>query len=81
MRGAHRSPATAGVEAKANEPPTAAFRAKPSTGTAPLSVTFTDQSKDSDGQAAAVRWNLRRRGDQYRAKPDASLHRAGASSS
>jgi PKD repeat protein len=56
--GGASSPATAGVEAIANEPPTAAFRAEPSTGTAPLSVTFTDQSKDSDGQVVAVRWNF-----------------------
>jgi len=56
--GAASSPATAGVEAKANKPPTAAFRAQPSAGTAPLTVTFTDQSKDSDGQVVAVRWDF-----------------------
>ena len=56
--GAASSPATAGVEAKANKPPTAAFRAQPSAGTAPLIVTFTDQSKDSDGQVVAVRWDF-----------------------
>ena len=56
--GAASSPATAGVEAKANKPPTAAFRAQPSAGTAPLVVTFTDQSKDSDGQVVAVRWDF-----------------------
>jgi YVTN family beta-propeller protein len=56
--GAASSPATVGVQAKANEPPTAAFRSQPSAGTAPLTVTFTDQSKDSDGQVVAVRWSF-----------------------
>jgi PKD repeat protein len=56
--GGASSPATAGVEAKANKPPTAAFRAQPSAGTAPLPVTFTDQSKDSDGQVVAARWDF-----------------------
>jgi PKD repeat protein len=56
--GGASSPATTGVEAIANKPPTAAFRAQPSAGTAPLPVTFTDQSKDSDGQVVAVRWNF-----------------------
>jgi microbial collagenase len=36
----------------------AAFRVQPSAGTAPLPVTFTDQSKDSDGQVVAVRWDF-----------------------
>ena len=52
--GGASSPATAGVEAIANKPPTAAFRARPSAGTAPLPVTFTDQSKDSDDQASCA---------------------------
>jgi PKD repeat protein len=56
--GAASSPATVGVQAKANELPTAAFRSQPSAGTAPLTVTFTDQSKDSDGQVVAVRWSF-----------------------
>lgn len=56
--GGASSPATAGVEAIGNKPPTAAFRAQPSAGTAPLPVTFTDQSKDSDGQVVAVRWDF-----------------------
>ena len=56
--GGASSPATAGVEAKANKPPTAAFRSQPSAGSAPLTVTFTDQSQDSDGQVVAVRWNF-----------------------
>jgi PKD repeat protein len=42
----------------ANKPQTAAFRAHPSAGTAPLPVTVTDQSKDSDGQVVAVRWDF-----------------------
>jgi PKD repeat protein len=56
--GAASSPATAGVEAMPNQPPTVAFRAQPSAGVAPLTVTFTDQSKDSDGQVVAVRWDF-----------------------
>jgi PKD repeat protein len=56
--GAASSPVTVGVEAKANQPPTAAFRAQPSAGTVPLTVTFTDQSQDSDGRVVAVHWKF-----------------------
>jgi PKD repeat protein len=56
--GGASSPATTGVEATPNKPPTAAFRAQPSAGTAPLPVTFTDQSKDPDGHVVAVRWDF-----------------------
>ena len=56
--GAGSNPVTANVEALANRPPTPAFRSKPSAGTAPLTVAFTDQSKDSDGQVVAVSWDF-----------------------
>jgi uncharacterized membrane protein len=57
--GAASNPATAGVEAIANKPPIAAFRSQPSAGSAPLTVTFTDQSKDSDGGlVVAVGWDF-----------------------
>ena len=56
--GGASSPATVGVEARPNKPQTAAFRSRPSAGTAPLTVTFTDQSKDSDGQVVAAGWDF-----------------------
>ena len=49
---------TTGVEAIANTAPDRRLWAQPSAGTAPLPVTFTDQSKDSDGQVMAVRWDF-----------------------
>ena len=58
MRAPHRARPRPTWRPRPNKPPTAAFRSKPSAGTAPLTVAFTDQSKDSDGHVVAVRWDF-----------------------
>ncbi|MCK5923239.1 MAG: cadherin-like domain-containing protein, partial [Methylococcales bacterium] len=46
------------VSPPANTPPTAAFTASPPSGDAPLIVTFTNSSEDSDGTIEAYQWDF-----------------------
>lgn len=50
--------ASVSVEAKANKLPSAKMRIQPAAGTGPLTVVFTDQSKDDDGQIVAAHWDF-----------------------
>jgi PKD repeat protein len=56
--GASSTKAQTSIRVRANRPPAVAFRADPSSGNAPLTVKFTNQSRDPDGTIVAYQWSF-----------------------
>ena len=60
-----------------NRAPRVDFRADPASGTAPLTVTFTNHSSDLDGDALASRWEFGDGGRSFEPNPTHVYTRPG----
>ena len=65
------------IEAIANRPPRAEFRASPRRGDAPLTVMFMDRSSDSDGVVMGYSWDFGDSGTSTEANPTHTYVRPG----